>query len=375
VTSQYVRGFHGEDPDLTTQPWWLSSGEPSPGPADHEAARRDRAWRAAAAALAAWFVVLLPAAMTGAWIRGTVLSASGYVATVTPVTANPAVRARCRTPSPPRSRPRCAAPRRAENTLPPAAGVLAGPLSRGLADLAGNGISDLMASQAFQPPAAGGLNLVQLINEVLHDISGRVSALSGGAITVQPITAIPAAACHALTRTSSAACAQIPLFPAATLASARLVYRALTAATWLALLLTPLAFASALAVSPAHRRRRTLLQMTVGGTLTLLVTLTALSRLRSALISREAPRYQAVTSVIVHALTNGFFTLTAWFIAGGFALAAVTLLSGRLPPGRRDPDRAPHRRIAPGRGRGPDNRSLYLRLELTKARASLRGWS
>ena len=357
MTSQHVPGFHGEDPDLATPPWWPGSQEqPSPGPGDRAAARRDRAWRAAAAALAAAFVVLLPAAMTSAWIRGTVLSTSGYVAAVSPVAANPVVRAAVQEAV---TSQVDAVLNHAESALPPAARGLAGPLSRGLADLAGHGVSEFMASQAFQrlwvtvnrfthsqlisvlngdstlvTTTSGQvvLNLVPLVNGVLHDISGRLSDLSGGAITLHPISGIPAAACHALARVShrpvSATCGQIPLFPATALSGPRRAYRALTTATWLVLILTPLAFASALAAAPAPRRRRTLLQMTIGGTLTLLVTLTALSRLQSTLITRGDPRYQAMTGVIVQALTNSFFTLTTWFLAVGLALGAITLLSG-----------------------------------------------
>ena len=35
-----------------------------------------------------------------------------------------------------------------------------------------------------------------------------------------------------------------------------------------------------------------------------------------------------MTSVIVDALTTGFFTMTAWCVAGGFAITAIALLSG-----------------------------------------------
>jgi hypothetical protein len=124
----------------------------------------------------------------------------------------------------------------------------------------------------------------------------------------------------------SSSCGQIPLFPAAALAGPRLAFRALNIATALVLVLTPLAFACALVTS--RRRRRTLLQMAIGGTLTLLAVTIGLSRLLSTFSTRAAPRYQAVANVIVHALTNSFFTMTTWIVAGGFALAAVTLLPG-----------------------------------------------
>jgi hypothetical protein len=352
VTSHHVPGFHGEDPHLATQPWRLSSEEPAPGP---EAARRNRARRAVAAVLAATFVVLMPATVISAWIRGTVLSTSGYVAAVTPVAANPAIRAAVQDAV---TTQVDAALKRAERSLPPAARLLAGPLSNGLADLAENRISEFTASPAFRRlwadvnrfahsqlisvlngdsalvPATGGqivLNLVPLVNDVLHGIFGQLSSMTHGAVSLPFVSTIPAVACHVLPRASSPACAQVPLFPASALAGPRHVYRILVAVTWLVLVLTPLAFASALAASP--RRRRTLLQMAIGGTLTLFAAGTVLSWLRSSLIARAGLRDQATTSVIVHALTNSAFTLTAWCVAGGFALAAVTASAARTSAG------------------------------------------
>jgi hypothetical protein len=304
---------------------------------------RGRPWQAAAAALAVAFVVLLPVAMTSVWIRGTVLSTSGYVATVAPVAQSPVVRA--------------AVQEMVTTEVDNALKHLPGPLRDGLAGLAGDGVSTFMASAALQSlwvtvnsfahsqlisvldgdstvvATTGGqvvLNLIPVVNGVLNSVSGRLSALTGGAVTLPPVKTIPAAVCHALAGIShgpsSAACGQIPLFPASTLAGPRLVFRALTYGTALVLVLTPLAFAGALAAT--RRKRRTLLQMTIGGTLALLAVLVGLSMLESSLINHGAPHYQAVTSVVVHALTNGFFTVTTWFVAAGFAVTAVTLLAG-----------------------------------------------
>ena len=89
-----------------------------------------------------------------------------------------------------------------------------------------------------------------------------------------------------------------------------------------------LVFAGALAAAP--NRRRTMLQMALGGTLTLALAYFAADRLQSILITRAAPRYQALTGVLVHALTNGFFWLAAWLMAGGCALAGVIVLAGLL---------------------------------------------
>jgi hypothetical protein len=350
VTSEDATGFHGQDPRLATQPWWPRTPEPPSVPPACAPVRWNRARQAAAAALAAAFAVLLPAAITSAWIRGTILSTSGYVAAVTPAAASPAARAAVQDAV---TSQVDAALSHARTSLPPSARVLAGPLGAGLAGLARNGVSQLMASQAFQRlwahanrlahsqlisvlngdsalvTATGGevaLNLLPLVNDVLHTGSGQLSAMTGGAVSLPPVTTISSAACHATIETASSACTQIPLFPAAALAEPRHVYRILVAITSLVLMLTPLVLAGALAASP--HRRRTLLQITIGGTLTLLAVMTAVSWGQSSLINRAAPRYQAVTSVIVHALTTGFFTMTTWCVAGGFAITAIALLSG-----------------------------------------------
>jgi hypothetical protein len=320
-------------------------------------ARWNRARRAAAAALAAAFAVLLPAAITSAWIRGTILSTSGYVAAVTPVAVSPAVRAAVQDAI---TSQVDAALSDIGTSLPPSARVLAGPLGTALVSFARNRVSQLMASQAFQGlwadanrlahsqligvlngdsalvTATGGevvLNLLPLVNDVLHTFSGQLPAMTGGAVSLPPVTAIPAAACHAITGTASSACTQIPLFPAAALAGPRHAYRILVGMTSLVLMLTPLALVGALAASP--RRRRTLLQMTIGGTLTVLAVMTAVSWGQSSLIDRAAPRYRAVTSVIMHALTTGFYAMTTWCVAGGLAITVVALLSGPYRPTRR----------------------------------------
>jgi hypothetical protein len=176
------------------------------------------------------------------------------------------------------------------------------------------------------------LNLVPLVNDVLHTASGPLSAMAGRAVPLHPATAIPGSACHATGGKASSACTQIPLFPAAALAQPRHLYRVLVGVLWLALIITALTFAGALAASP--RRRRTLLQMSVGGALTVLIVASAASWGQSSLIGRAALRFRPVTSVIVHALTSSFFTLTTWCVAGCLAVTAIALLTGLF---RRDP--------------------------------------
>jgi hypothetical protein len=92
MTSQDVPGFHDEDPGPAARPWRPGPREqPSASRPGSAATRWHRQRQAAAAGLAAAFIVLLPVAVTSAWIRGTVLSTSGYVAAVSNVAESPAV--------------------------------------------------------------------------------------------------------------------------------------------------------------------------------------------------------------------------------------------------------------------------------------------
>jgi len=61
--------------------------------------------------------------------------------------------------------------------------------------------------------------------------------------------------------------------------------------------------------------------MALGGTLTLMLADFAADQLQSILVTRAASPYQALTGVLVHAPTNGFFWPAAWLMAGGCALA------------------------------------------------------
>ena len=159
------------------------------------AARWDRARRAAAATLAATFIVLVPVAVASAWIRGTVLSTSGYVAAISNIAASPAVRTVIRE----------AVTAEASAVLPRTGGALAGPLRTALADLAGQETSAFMAGPAFHRLWVAAnrfahaqlisvlnghstlvsatskrvtLNLIPLVSDVLHGISRSLPATS-----------------------------------------------------------------------------------------------------------------------------------------------------------------------------------------------------
>jgi hypothetical protein len=311
--------------------------------------------RAAAAVLAVVYVLALPAAITATWIRGTMLSTSGYVAAVAPLASDPVVRAAVRTTVD--GEVSLVVSHAVKSAARSPASILAGPLSGGLGSLAGSGIDTLMPSPEFQrlwgaantaahsqiisvlngsstAVATTGnevvLNLAPLITAELKNISGPLSRLTGKTITPPAISAVPAAACRQIASLAharlSADCGQIPLFPASALTRARLAFRILSAGTLALVILAPSAGAAALLA--ARRRRRALLRMSIGGGLTVLATWLAGTWLQSSLITRAPPRDQPVVTAIVHALASGFFTLALWCVMSSLILATAALLSG-----------------------------------------------
>jgi hypothetical protein len=325
-------------------------GQDDRPPVRNAAPRRAR--RAFAAVLAALFAVLLPVAITAAWVRVTVLSTSGYVAAASPVAADPAVREVVKTAATAEIGP--ALSHAADNALPSRLSFLGGPLGDGLAKLAGEGIARAMASQEFQRlwqaanatahsqlisvldgrssavAATGGhvvLNLTPMVNNVLEQAAARLSALTGTTVRAPVITRIPAAACQRAARLARTAlpadCGQIPLFPAAALTGPQHAFRILSNATLALLFLTPAAGAAALLISP--RRRPTLLGLTLAATATVLVTVIAVNWAQSSLAGEEPAAYRPAVTAIVHALTGGFFNLAWWHVTVGLILVAGIL--------------------------------------------------
>lgn len=315
-----------------------------------------RARQAAAVTLAALFAVLLPVAITAAWIRVTILSTSGYVAAVTPVAANPVVRAAVRAAATAEIGP--ALSHAVASVMPSRLSFLSGPLGNSLTGLAGNAVDSVMASQEFQRlwqaantsahrqlisvldghstavTATRGqvvLDLTPIINDVLKDASARLSALTGTTIKAPVISRISASLCEQADRlahaTLPASCGQIPLFPATALTGPQHAFRVLSDATLALLLLTPATGAAALLASP---RRRTLLQLATSASITLFAAILALTWAQSTLAGREPALYQPAVTVILHAITSSFYSLAWWHLAVSLIVAATLLAAPRV---------------------------------------------
>lgn len=315
--------------------------------------RLNRARQVAATVLTVLFAVLLPVAVTGAWIRGTVLSNSGYVAAVSPVAADPTVHAAVQSAAAEEISPLIS---HAADELPSVLGLLARSLDGGLQHMVSDGINGFMTTPAFQRMWVSAnrsahsqligvlngssaavattngevvLNLAPLISSVLKELASQLSSLTGKSIRAPAISAVPGAACRQIADLTGARlpadCGQIPLFPASALNTARRAFRVISAITLALLILAPLTAATALLAAP--RRRRVLLQLGIGGAVTVSVAAIAMARLRSTLVGRAQPRWQPAVGVIAHAVTRGFFSLIILCVASGFVLAAAAWLS------------------------------------------------
>ena len=312
-----------------------------------------------AAALVVLFAILLPVTITATWAHRTVVNTDAYVATVTPIAASPEVQAAVSREVTNEIYAALNPQQIIASALPPKAAALAGPLANGARGYLQDGINKILASPKFQQLWVSAnrfahaqlitvlngdskalrttdgqvvLNLVPLLNEALKNVQTRASALLGKDITLPAISGstIPAAACQkiatAIRRPLPPTCGQIPLFKASALTQAQHAFRAFNRLVLLLLIITPLVFIAALWASP--RRRRTLLQLTIGGMLTLIVVRRAMYWLESDLTAAARPQNRAALSVIAGQILHGLFDVTLWFLIGGLIVLVVALLAG-----------------------------------------------
>ncbi|HSP38136.1 MAG TPA: hypothetical protein VLR26_10315 [Frankiaceae bacterium] len=329
---------------------------------DRRAERRVRRhWfrRISAAFLVLVFALLLPMATTMAWAHRTVFNADRYVATVAPLGSNPVVTtavARQLTDQVYAAidpQPAIAA------ALPPRATFLAGPISGQVKTFLGDALKQVMTSPEFATFWTNAnrfaqaqvvavlkdksatittqgdtvvLNLVPLLNKALQEVQPQVSAIVGKNIQLPTISGneLPAVACQkvstALGRPLPQTCGQIPLFPASQLQAAQQSVTRFDRLTTLALILLPVLFVGSLLVST--RRRRTLLQLTIGSALTLVVTRRLVFYFEDKLTNAAKPENRDAAHAIVSTLLDRLVLITVWLLVGALVIAALAIVTG-----------------------------------------------
>jgi hypothetical protein len=321
--------------------------------------RRSPLRQGTAAVLVLLFALLLPLTLTVTWAHRTVLNNEAWIRTVTPIASDPAVTAAVSRQVTDQLYTTLDPQAVVAEALPPKAAFLAGPITNGARSYIQQAVDKLLQSDQFQQlwvsanatahaqlvqvlrghsevvKSTNGtvvLNLVPLLSETLKNLEGFVSSVVGRPVSIPQLSSdeVPSAACAKLSlvlrRELPSTCGQVPLFPSNQLDTAQRAVRAFDRTTVALLVVTPLVAAGALAVS--RRRRRTLLQLTIGAMLGLVVFRRSTMWLQDRLVATGKPENKAARSAIVNDVFDRFFTLSAWFLVAGAVVVLLALVTG-----------------------------------------------
>jgi hypothetical protein len=315
--------------------------------------------RVITSALVVLFIILLPVTVVAGWTHRTIFDTETYVNTVTPIGADPAVTEAVSRDLTNQLYAALDPEAIIAGALPPKATFLAGPIAGAAKNEVQDAVNRVLRSDRFQQlwasanrfaheqlvaalrgdenvlQSTGGqvvINLVPLLNAALANAGGLVSGVVGRQVDLPTVTAadIPSAACGqisaALGRPLPPTCGQFVLFPDRYLKSVQRAVQAYDRLLLALLIVVPLIFAAALWLS--RRRRRTLLQMTIGAMVALIFVRRGLIWEQNHLVNTGRPENKDARSAIVHGLLSGFFDLTWWLLIGGLVIVVVAAITG-----------------------------------------------
>ncbi len=328
--------------------------------------RGGRTRRIVAGVLVVLFAILLPLSYVVTWAHYVVLTDRGFEKTVIPIGTDPAVTSAVAVTITDQIFTSLNPEQIVKNALPPRADFLAGPITNAARGYVQDGVTRALQSDQFQTlwkqavdfahtqllsvlngdskaiTTTNGqvvLNLVPLFDAALQNLEGFISGVVGKPVQLPSISAneVPAAACQrigaALNRPVSNTCGQIPLFPEDKLTQARHAVRAFNGIMVLLLVLTAVVAAGALWVS--RRRRRTLLQLCVGGLLGLVVIRrvvdwlsTSLINSGTSLINSGQPANKGARRAILTHLFHQYFSISRWLLVGLIVVFLAALVTG-----------------------------------------------
>jgi hypothetical protein len=322
--------------------------------------RRHRRYRRiVAAVLVVLFCILLPVTYVVTWTHYVTLNSNGFQKAVGPLASDPAIQAAASTAITNQIFDSLNPQQIVSNALPPKASFLAAPVTNAVRGYVETAVTKVLQSDQFQTiwqqtirvvhqellAALKGnskaltttngqvvLNLVPLLNTTLQSMQGFVSGLVGHPVNLPTITAneVPSTACKqigdAIGRTLPENCGQIPLFPSKQLDTARRTVKIFDGAMILLLILTPVIAALALWVS--NRKRRTLLQLSAGGFLGLVVIRRVVIWLDNALSSRGIPANRPARHALVSHLFSAYFSVSRWILVGLLVVFLIALVTG-----------------------------------------------
>jgi hypothetical protein len=177
------------------------------------------------------------------------------------------------------------------------------------------------------------LNLLPIINRILGELSGVASGLVGQDVTLPTITSgeLPEQARERINQALGvelpADVGQIPVYDADELIVAQQALRMFDQTLVLLVIATPLLVAAAVWLS--RNRRGTILQLTVGSVLLLVLVRRVVLRFQETIVAMPPrPEGQAAAQAVTEQLRGGLFELTGVVIAVAVAILVVALLSG-----------------------------------------------
>jgi hypothetical protein len=314
-------------------------------------------------------IVLIPVTTTITWAHQTVLNTGRWVSTVGPIAQDPRVIAAVSAKVTDEIYAAVDPQRQIGNALtqlqqqvpkvPAAITALAGPIANGMKGVLSTGVNKVLSSQEFRViwttanrvahaqlvavlhgqrrslQTVNGqvvLNLVPLLNDAIGQVQGTLGALLGRNITLPTLSGneLPSVACQkissALGRPLPQTCGQIPLFPADKLGTVQQLVTKFDRWTTGLLILTPLLIIAAIWLS--KRRRRTALQIAIGGVLGLVVIRRLTMYLEGRIEGLAKPENKAAADAIVNQVLHRFYDVTLILGVVALAVALVLLVTG-----------------------------------------------
>ncbi len=339
-----VRRLEAEQAVLQTQ---LATRSSSAG---HQHVRRT-----VTALLAGVCCVLIFLSAVTVWVHQTVLTTSGFVAAVGPVIDRPSVTDAMSVELTDQIFAVVDVEHEIKKILPSQAQFLAAPVANAAKSFIQDQVRNVLRSPQFRAvwiaalqathrevlAALRGqsnvlvisngevvLNVLPLVNAALREVQTLASGLIGRNVTIPTITSgevpaeIRATISKALGVTLPADFGQIELARSSSLDVAKNAVQLLDVLYWLLPLITFLAIAAAIWLSP--NRRRTLLQILFGTAIALVIEKRAESWIQSRVVSSLSPANRAAGADVVHQVLRGFATATWWLLV--IALVAVVFL-------------------------------------------------
>jgi hypothetical protein len=303
--------------------------------------------------------IMFTVAVVGVWARRNVLNTDKWVETVGPIVEDPAVQQTLGNWMTTELMGAIDPEAFFESVLPERGQALAAPLTSAVEGFVDDHVNDFLASDTFQrlwvevnrrahtravdvlEGDTGNLqiengevvlNLVPVLNGVLAQIGEASPEILGRTVDLPTVTVddIPE---DAVAKVESALGRDLPddfgrftVFDAQRLEAAQdavsLFERFVVAAAILAVVLI------ALTLWASPRRRRTLLQLTVGIALGVVVLRRIGLRLEDEVVDLAKPENQEAVGVVVGAFVDSLLDATAWILASAALVAVVALLTG-----------------------------------------------